>query len=121
MGGGGGGVKNGGKLSSVKSWTTKNCLSTTSLTYSSLYFAICPKIPSATNKVQCTRNLRGKALVACQISASSCHVAKFPPAELANIILYKFCLRKSKALHSDYPFKDEAQTALFKDPVRTAL
>ena len=22
---------------------------------------------------------------------------------------------------SDYPFKDEAQTALFKDPVRTAL
>ena len=21
----------------------------------------------------------------------------------------------------DYPFKDEAQTALFKDPVRTAL
>jgi len=23
--------------------------------------------------------------------------------------------------NTDYPFKDEAQTALFKDPVRTAL
>ena len=27
----------------------------------------------------------------------------------------------SRCLFSDKPFKDEAQTALFKDPVRTAL
>jgi len=30
-------------------------------------------------------------------------------------------LIKKEYLHSHYPFTDEAQTALFKDPVRTAL
>jgi len=31
-----------------------------------------------------------------------------------NVTLYVHCL-------SDWPFKEEAQTALFKDPARTAL
>ena len=44
--------------------------------------------------------------------------------EWYNVILTPSLLTSmmsSQVQYSIYPFKDEAQTALFKDPVRTAL